>query len=517
MGYDIGGLERAVGGMIDKKLYLHWTGSNYNSGMSRNYHSVFTGDGKKKQGIDYNQPGAHTWKRNKNSVGLAASSMGGRPWIDYPPTTAQNTAMMKEAARIATSWGWKPEDVSVKNVMTGAEAASNRDGSRMHENYGPVEWGGTGEGWGFFKTTKRGADGSGGSDLRAMMRAFMAKGGGGKGRSTQTEMDLLQRLVLAEARGEGTLGMALVARSVMNRAGIIQDGAAPGLYNSKGGSITDIIMGKGQYQPIRDGSINAERSPREMDQALKAIMLAKNPKALRNRLIAAGYDDATINKLLGATGFRTGGARLDKSQSVNATKAGGHIFNSAGNEDLRILNPSLGADGNRKMGGGGSGVQSFSDSKRNRVDGGLGGFGLGGRAGARLRGGGGNTQNQLFGNTNAKANATTGTTDTASMRKATDERNRARREMNRRTLEIVQAAINQIETSNVRTKGWIEQANAAATSILGQSDSPTFIGGGGGGGGGASGPFSSGKANGIFGIATKVLNSFNNPLRCLFK
>ena len=517
MGYDIGGLERAVGGMIDKKLYLHWTGSNYNSGMSRNYHSVFTGDGKKKQGIDYNQPGAHTWKRNKNSVGLAASSMGGRPWIDYPPTTAQNTAMMKEAARIATSWGWKPEDVSVKNVMTGAEAASNRDGSRMHENYGPVEWGGTGEGWGFFKTTKRGADGSGGSDLRAMMRAFMAKGGGGKGRSTQTEMDLLQRLVLAEARGEGTLGMALVARSVMNRAGIIQDGAAPGLYNSKGGSITDIIMGKGQYQPIRDGSINAERSPREMDQALKAIMLAKNPKALRNRLIAAGYDDATINKLLGATGFRTGGARLDKSQSVNATKAGGHIFNSAGNEDLRILNPSLGADGNRKMGGGGSGVQSFSDSKRNRVDGGLGGFGLGGRAGARLRGGGGNTQNQLFGNTNAKANATTGTTDTASMRKATDERNRARREMNRRTLEIVQAAINQIETSNVRTKGWIEQANAAATSILGQSDSPTFIGGGGGGGGGASGPFSSGKANGIFGIATKVLNSFNNPLRGLFK
>ena len=234
-------------------------------------------------------------------------------------------------------------------------------------------------------------------------------------------------------------------------------------------------------------------------------------------MIAAGYDDATINKLLGATGFRTGGARLDKSQSVNATKAGGHIFNSAGNEDLRILNPSLGADGNRKMGGGGSGVQSFSDSKRNRVDGGLGGFGLGGRAGARLRGGGGNTQNQLFGNTNAKANATTGTTDTASMRKATDERNRARREMNRRTLEIVQAAINQIETSNVRTKGWIEQANAAATSILGQSDSPTFIGGGGGGGGGASGPFSSGKANGFFGIATKVLNSFNNPLRGLFK
>ena len=31
--------------------------------------------------------------------------------------------------------------------MTHAEAASNRDGRWMHENYGPVIWGGTGERW----------------------------------------------------------------------------------------------------------------------------------------------------------------------------------------------------------------------------------------------------------------------------------------------------------------------------------------------------------------------------------
>ena len=515
MGYDIGGLSAAIGGMVDKKIYLHWTGTGYDYNGKGNFHTIFSGDGKKKQGIDYNKPGSHTWKRNSNSIGLAASAMGGRPWLDYPPTSAQTGAMMAEAARIATSWGWKPSDVSVKNVLTGAEAASNRDGENMHENYGPVEWGGTGERWDFFKTTKRGAPGSGGGDLRAMMRAFMAKGSGGKGRSTQTEMDLLQRLLLAEARGEGTLGMALVARSIMNRAGIIQDGSSPSLFNAKGGSITDIIMGKGQYQPVRDGSINAERSPREMEQALKAIMLAKNPKALRSRLIAAGYDDATINKLLGATGFRTGGARLDKSQQVNAVKAGGHIFNSAGNEDLRILNPNMGIDGSNRRTGGGGGVQSFVDSKQN-MSGGLGRI-FGGGFGGNQRGGGGNAKNQLFGNTNAKANATTGGTDTASMRKATDDRNRARKEMNRRTLEIVQAALSQIEGANQQTKGWIEQANAAATAILGQSDSPTYLGGGGGGGGGGAGPFSSTKANGIFGIATKVLNSFNNPLRGIFK
>tara|TARA_R100000152_G_C6779361_1_gene210925 strand:- start:393 stop:3218 length:2826 start_codon:yes stop_codon:yes gene_type:complete len=514
MGYDIGGLSAAIGGMVDKKIYLHWTGTGYGYSPKGHFHSVFSGDGRKKQGVDYNKTGSHTWKRNKNSIGLAASAMGGRPWIDYPPTIAQKTAMMMEAARIAKSWGWKGEDVSVKNVMTGAEAASNRDGGNSHENYGPVEWGGTGERWDFFKTTKRGAPGSGGNELRAMMRAFMAKGQGGKGRSTQTEMDLLQRLVLAEARGEGVLGMALVARSVMNRAGIIQDGAAPGLFNAKGGSITDIIMGKGQYQPIRDGSINAERSPREMDNAMRAIMLAKNPKALRNRLIAAGYDDATVNKLLGATGFRTGGAFLDKSQQVNTTKHGNHIFNSAGNENLRILNPSMGLDGNRRTSGGG-GVRSFVDSKAN-MSGGVGNIFRALTGGGGMRSGGGNTTNRLFGNANAKGNATTGNQDTAAMRKATDQRNAARKEMNRRTIEIVQQALAQIETSNQATKGWIEQANAAATAILGQSDKPTYIGGGGGGGGSA-GPFTSTKANGIFGIATKVLNSFNNPLRGLFK
>ena len=33
----------------------------------------------------------------------------------------------------------------------------------------------------------------------------------------KTEFNLLQRLILAEARGEGTTGMALVARAVLQR------------------------------------------------------------------------------------------------------------------------------------------------------------------------------------------------------------------------------------------------------------------------------------------------------------
>ena len=73
-------------------------------------------------------------------------------------------------------------------------------------------------------------------------------------------MNLLQRLVLAEAANQGDIGMALVARSVLNRQGIINAGSSPGTFNSKSGSLTDIIYGSGQYQPISDGSINRKFS-----------------------------------------------------------------------------------------------------------------------------------------------------------------------------------------------------------------------------------------------------------------
>ena len=41
--------------------------------------------------------------------------------------------------------------------MTHAEAASNRDGRWMHDNYGPVLWSGTGERWDLLQLSKNGA------------------------------------------------------------------------------------------------------------------------------------------------------------------------------------------------------------------------------------------------------------------------------------------------------------------------------------------------------------------------
>lgn len=74
--------------------------------------------------------------------------MGGRvdPW-SIPPTPIQLEPLCQETATLALIWGWGLDDITIQRLMTHAEAASNRDGRKLHDNYGPVMWRGTGERW----------------------------------------------------------------------------------------------------------------------------------------------------------------------------------------------------------------------------------------------------------------------------------------------------------------------------------------------------------------------------------
>ena len=56
--------------------------------------------------------------------------------------------------------------------MTHSDAASNRDGSVMHDNYGPVIWGGTGKCWDLLPLEK-GAPNDGGDLLLERLRAVL--------------------------------------------------------------------------------------------------------------------------------------------------------------------------------------------------------------------------------------------------------------------------------------------------------------------------------------------------------
>ena len=116
---------------------------------------------------------AHTYGRNRNSVALSCACMGGvpDPWTQ-PPTDAQLSSLCAEAAAVARSWGWGADQITVVRVMTHAEAASNRDGRWMHDNYGPVIWGGTGERWDLLQLVKNGAT-DGGEQLRLRIQTLL--------------------------------------------------------------------------------------------------------------------------------------------------------------------------------------------------------------------------------------------------------------------------------------------------------------------------------------------------------
>ena len=155
--------------MTRPRVYLHWTATGYQWCQPNHYHTIVLGDGAIVRMHDYNiDLTQHTYKRNSNSIALACACMGGSdPWLT-PPQPIQLEAMCKEAARIIRVWGWKVSDITISNILTHAEAASNRDGRIMHENYGPVAWGGDGQRWDLMCLTRGGND-DGGDVLRGMI------------------------------------------------------------------------------------------------------------------------------------------------------------------------------------------------------------------------------------------------------------------------------------------------------------------------------------------------------------
>jgi len=180
-----------------------------------------------------------------------------------------------------------------------------------------------------------------------MIQDNIRRGAGGSiGETTlsESEMDLFQRLVYAEAGGEGKTGMALVARSVLNRAGLIQSGkASTGTFSAKDKTVTGVIMGSGQYSPVGNGRINDKRTQKQMDDAKDAIKLAQDIEKLKTTLKSENIDDGSIKKLLASTGFRNynAGAGYDASQAVNEVRYKRHTFNTAGNTGLVIASSQI--------------------------------------------------------------------------------------------------------------------------------------------------------------------------------
>lgn len=179
---NVTGFNAGSSGSKNTLIYLHWTAGEYDGNGS--YHTVFAGDGSAKRNSSYDTLVGHTEGKNTNSVGLSIAAAKGATDLNrmgsYPPTQAQLNAMTAEAARLAIAWGWSESDIN-KNVWTHAEAGSGLDprglasnldknGDGKPDNYGPSEWGGNVTRWDLYGLRKGAAKGSGGPELRDMIK-----------------------------------------------------------------------------------------------------------------------------------------------------------------------------------------------------------------------------------------------------------------------------------------------------------------------------------------------------------
>lgn len=102
---------------------------------------------------------------------------------------------------------------------------------------------------------------------------------------SSSETETLLRLIYAEAGAEGTVGMAAVAKSILNRKELVASGKVkPGEFGAKGTNLTDIITAKNQYQPYGEGKLNTPLSAANREKALQALNLALNSEELKKTI-----------------------------------------------------------------------------------------------------------------------------------------------------------------------------------------------------------------------------------------
>jgi hypothetical protein len=126
--------------------------------------------------------------------------------------------------------------------------------------------------------------------------------------SNKSDQDWLKQIVLAEALGEGVIGMALVARNIFNRYSIAQQTKMLSTfqlnsYQLQNLSYRDIIFAPNQYEPVSNGRIYTVYSEEQLKLAQDAINIASNKALLTEELKKKNKNQGEIDILLNNTFF----------------------------------------------------------------------------------------------------------------------------------------------------------------------------------------------------------------------
>lgn len=122
----------------DVKLYLHWTAGRYHQFWD-SYEIQIDADGSiyRYNGLDLDDVGSGTWRRNSGSISITMLCMfdgSTRSGGSNPPTTAQIESMARVVTVLADALDLS---IDIKRVLTHGEAADNEDGIWPHDQYGP--------------------------------------------------------------------------------------------------------------------------------------------------------------------------------------------------------------------------------------------------------------------------------------------------------------------------------------------------------------------------------------------
>ncbi len=130
--------DSTSGDNANKQIFLHWSGghrSNTEFHNGNGYHTFIPASGQPVRKARFGQKGRpyHTYGQNQaTSAAIAVSGMNGfgsesaSSWGAQAITPNQYKGMAKEAAGLATAWGWKPSDITDKRVRTHYEDYRDR-------------------------------------------------------------------------------------------------------------------------------------------------------------------------------------------------------------------------------------------------------------------------------------------------------------------------------------------------------------------------------------------------------
>ena len=221
---DIKSNDATQGSNDNKKIFLHWSAgsrsaTNFYNGYG--YHTYIDSAGNPVRRAKFGSKGIphHTYGRDKASsasIGLAgmatASEENRNSWGSEAITPNQYKGMAKEAAAIATNWGWKPADITDKRIRTHSE--EYRDYPNWYRRHVPSDYR-----WDLNRLYPGDPKNTGGNKIRSMIKQEMSGfSGGSKSKDGHKDRPWNQWLGIADALTGNVFNLDGVPRSAPSPA-----------------------------------------------------------------------------------------------------------------------------------------------------------------------------------------------------------------------------------------------------------------------------------------------------------